>query len=115
MQVTLASILVGTRFKCFEKRMMGGSIRLPTECRWCGERDSPAHILEHIGVTSVPTMPEELIEFLAKVAREADVVNPHISKPHYLQTSMDLELMPLQTDSEASSDGELSFDHAETA
>ena len=84
LHVSLASFLVGARFKYFDKLSMGGSMRLPTKCRQCGERDSQAHALGYIGETPPPTAPEDLIEFLWKLAVTAGAVNPHASAP-YLQ------------------------------
>ena len=92
LQVTLASILVGTRFKYFDTLMGGGSTRLPTQCRLCGERDSPAHIMQHAEVSELPTSPEELVQFLVALAQSAEVLNPHLSTPCVPETSRELEL-----------------------
>ena len=112
LQVTLASILTGTRFKYFDTLIGGGSTRLPTTCRLCGDRDTPAHLLKHAKVDQPPTMPEELIQFLVTLAQTADVINPHISTPYVLEPSGELELdLEIGPDEEASDTMEsLSFE-----
>ena len=109
LQVTLASILVGTRFKHYDKLISGGSVRLPTQCRLCEEPDSPAHILKHMGISKVPSIPEEIIEFLGAMAEKADAINPHIPKPYPLNLTQDMEL-DMGTDNEEESIDKLSFD-----
>ena len=92
LQVALASILTGTRFEYCDRKIAGGSTRLPTQCRTYGEKDSPAHILEHMGGCKAPNLPEEIITFLESVAKMADAVNPHISTPFLQNLAFDLGL-----------------------
>ena len=80
--MTLASVLVGTRFKYFDRLTSGGSVRLPSRRRQCGERDSLAHLRKHMGETAVPTMPGGLIAFLRQLAIKRDATNPHVSAPY---------------------------------
>ena len=71
---------------------MGRGVCLPTQCRRCGVRDSPSHLLEHMRMSRLPTEPEEIIEFLKKLANEANAANPHMSVPLLPETSCDFEL-----------------------
>ena len=92
LQVTLASILTGTRFKYFDTLIGGGSNRLQTQCRQCGECDSPAHLLKHLNIDGLPTDPAELAHFLIAIAQSADAINPHLSTPWVPEPSGELEL-----------------------
>ena len=87
LQVTPASILVGTRFKFFDTSMVGKSVRLPTVCRLCGEKDTPAHLLKHAGIN-----PGDTVAFLVKIAAATDVINPHISQPYLRDVAEEIEL-----------------------
>ena len=114
LQVTLPSILVGTRFKFFDTTTDGKSVRLPTVCRLCGERDSLMHLLGHTELDpKPPTCPEGLIRYLVTMAQSVDVINPHLSFPSVPETSMELEL-DAGTDSDEESAGveSLSFESA---
>ena len=92
LQVTLASILVGTRFKFFDTLIGGGNARVHTQCRQCGERDSPEHLLMHAKIEGPPVNPDELVQFLVAVAQSADVLNPHLSTPWVPEPSAELDL-----------------------
>ena len=112
MQVTLASVLTGTRFKFFDTMLGGGSARLPTVCKLCGERDSPAHILSHAKIDGPPIIPEEKVQFLVTIAQVAEVINPHLSTPWYQEHSkeIELELDPDSGDSDEEELNSLSFE-----
>ena len=111
LQVTLASILTGTRFKYYDTLMGGGSTRLPTVCQLCGKRDSPAHILHHAGVTELPSCPDEQVTFLALLAKTAEVINPHISAPLVTDVATEIELELFQDDGASLTSADtLSFD-----
>ena len=111
MQVTLASILTGTRFKFYDALLGGGSARLPTVCKICGEQDTPGHIMRHADIPNLPHTPEEIVNFLVKIAETAVVVNPHISTPLVEDPAVELELPLFDTASESSMDS-LSFEDA---
>ena len=110
LQVTLASILTGTRFKFFDKLMGGGNIRMPTVCCLCGQRDSPAHIMAHAGISSPPDTLEDVIPFLVQMAITANTVNPHISVPYVEPMAIELELEEMEDSEEESDLASLSFD-----
>ena len=111
LQVTLASILVGTRFKSFDKLIGGGSTRLPTVCKICGARDSPAHLTEHAGLKPPKPDPIEIVEFLVQLAKTADTYNPHVSIPLQQEVSGDFELQ-IEGEDDSSSIESLSFEVA---
>ena len=110
LQVTLASILTGTRFKFFDQMLGGGSIRMPTVCKQCGERDSPAHIMAHAGIDHPPGTIEEVIPFLVQMAITANAINPHISTPFVEPTAVELDLEGDIESEEELSEISLSFD-----
>ena len=86
MQVALASILTGTRFKFYDTLIGGGNIRVPTVCSVCGGCDSPAHLIMHAGNPPIPSTPEEAVAFLVQLATTANTINPHISAPYGMET-----------------------------
>ena len=109
--MTLASVLTGTRFKYYDTLMEGGRARSPTVCRICGERDSPAHLMMHMGEKQLPDTPEEKVEFLTKLAITANAINPHISTPYAIEVATEIELSGMETElDEAQSVDSLSFD-----
>ena len=114
LQVTLASVLAGTRFKYYDTLMGGGgSVRLPTVCRMCGRKDSPEHLISHMsgGAEGVPNVPEEIIEFLTKLAITANAINPQISTPYAMEVAEEIELSGGESGrSESQSEDTLSFD-----
>ena len=84
---------------------------MPTECRICGKRDSPAHLFEHMGEEEVPFSPEEKISFLVKLATVANTINPHISTPYALEVATEIEFSDVETGGELSQSADsLSFD-----
>ena len=85
---------------------------LPTQCRICGERDSPAHLLQHARLDGPPAIPEELVQFLVTLAGAADVINPHLSTPCLPEPSMELELElePSSSDEQDDDIDSLSFE-----
>ena len=110
LQVTLASILVGARFKLFDALIGGGYARLLTQCRLCGECGSPAHPLTRAKVDGPPVNPEELVQFLVTVAQSTDVLNPQLSTPWMPEPSAELDLeMELSLSGEQDDNDSLSF------
>ena len=109
--MTLASVLTGTRFKYYDTLMGGGSVRAPTVSRICGERDSPAHLLAHMGEKQLPVTPEKKVEFLTKLAITANTINPHISTPYAIEVATEIELSGVESELEGTqSIDSLSFD-----
>ena len=53
-------------------------------------------------MSHLPTNPEEIIEFLKTLAKEANAVNPHISAPLLPEIDCDLELDLEESDCGAS-------------
>ena len=67
--------------------------------------------MRHMGVGEIPYSPEELIEFLQRVATTANTINPHISTPYAMETATEIELTGGETETQNSQDGDsLSFD-----
>ena len=113
-QVTLASILTGTRFKYFPGRgeEEGGGL-LQTLCPHCGEVDSIPHLISHFGKPVPPNSPEELVGYLAGLAQTGSTVNPHIPTPSRPLMATEIDLDMEEGCSEADSDlQELLFDRA---
>ena len=108
-QVTLASILTGTRFRFYDATMGGTNTCFPTVCRQCGERDTPAHLPKHAKISQVPGKPEGKVEFLAQLAISSYVINPRISVPLRPFPSNELDLDLDEVCSEDCSES-LSFD-----
>ena len=69
-----------------------GSAPLPTICPKCGEIDSIQHLLQNHLKSTPPEPPEELVEFLVCLAKEACVANPHIPTPARFQETYEIEL-----------------------
>ena len=105
-----ASILTGARFKFFDKLIGGGNVRMPTECRLCGLRDSPAHIMAHAGISSPPNTLEDVIPPLVQMAITANTINPHISSPYVEPMAAEIELEEAAESAAESDLASLSFD-----
>ena len=84
---------------------------MPTECRICGKKDSPAHLFVHMGEVEMPFAPEEKISFLVKLATVANTINPHISTPYALEVATEIEFADEETEGALSQSADsLSFD-----
>ena len=89
LQVTLRSIITGTRFKCIDSEYAG---LLTTKCQKCGQEDSPSHLLICHDMGPVPIDHDGLVAYLSQLARKAVVTNPHLSVPIRPILSDDIEL-----------------------
>ena len=59
----------------------------------------------------VPNVPDELIEFLSKLAITANTINPHISTPYAMEAVGEIEFSDGETgESESQYEDTLSFD-----
>ena len=109
LQVTLASILTSTHFRFYDTLAGGTNACLLAICRKCGERETPAHLLQHADISQMTAGPEELVSLLAQLAIESDVINPHISVPLLLTIEEEVEL-EMETASSSVSLESLSFE-----
>ena len=79
MQVTLSSIITGTRFKYVGR---GEERVTPTLCRKCGvEEDGIAHMLSCYEMGEIPCEEEGLVQFLVELAKRTVVYNPQLPLP----------------------------------
>ena len=82
MQVTISSIVTGTRFKWIGKGGEETEQLAPTLCRKCGiEEDNISHMLTCYDMGEVPKDEEGLIQFLTELARRTVVLNPQLALP----------------------------------
>ena len=79
MQVTLSSIITGTRFKFFGR---GEEQITPTLCRKCGiEEDGIVHMLSCYEMDIIPSDEEGIVQYLAELAKRTVVYNPQMPLP----------------------------------
>ena len=86
-------MVCATRFKFFQ-----GSRLLGTECAYCGQVDSFAHLLSCVNIGPPPAEPDALVEYLAELADRAYNVNPGHPRPIKEGGGIELELNPSDDD-----------------
>ena len=91
-QVALASVITATRFKFYDKLVTGATVRVPTQCRICGQMDGPEHLLTHVKGEMPVGCPEDLVAFLVNLAEVARARNPQTPTPYPLEVSAEIEL-----------------------
>ena len=76
LQVTFGSVVCATRFKFFRCGTL-----LPTECQYCGQVDSFAHLVSCVNIGAPPQDRGALVDYLVELTGRAYNVNPGMPHP----------------------------------